>query len=546
VRISRHSGALGVVAAVLFGCGDDEGAKTTLTPDEGGIAAEAAGGSGGAAGDEADASDVRDSGHAHDGASAGSGGQAGAGDAAGTGGGPIVSCPPLLPPPDAAGTCGDGVRDPATEECDDGNADDADLCSSACRTLARLVGPPADPQVGNPPARHVGTGRHVVAARCQGFGAVYVVAEDPPLVSLATFDAQGVPGDVVQDVSVGSSPLLSASPVVAGLPDDTFVVAWNDFGGDGDLLGIAMKIVDPATPPLQSPKFANSAREFSQYDADILRVGGELVVAWLDDTAIGTGPDVRFRRFDLALSPLTDSDETLAATPAAESAVALTSFADSWTAAWRSATAGDGEVIRVRAGALDWQVTVGRGGPLDDKPALVELDASHLLLVFSTQVSSPGPYALRGAVLDRARPGDVESFAIDPQVVQDPLVSHNQPAIVRAGERVYLSWRSTSALTGPESEEIWLKEITWLADSGVVTLDLSASEAPLPRLDAHRVGIQRVPGLAVAPLWQHGAIAAVWEDYGRALGTGSATPDVGVQLIPAPPLRLPDDRGRRE
>src|SRR5688572_16278320 len=30
--------------------------------------------------------------------------------------------------------CGDGVRDPETEECDDGLGDEADLCNSRCRT----------------------------------------------------------------------------------------------------------------------------------------------------------------------------------------------------------------------------------------------------------------------------------------------------------------------------------------------------------------------------------------------------------------------------
>ena len=543
----RTKSVLFLLCAAVAGCGDGEGPKSALRPYDGENAWDASGGSAGLSGGGAPDPGTRDAADAPGETSGGSAGQAGSGnDGDATDGDPIVACPPVSSPAEDAGVvCGDGFRDPASEECDDGNADETDLCSSSCRVLARLAAPPGDAQQGDPFPRRLGAGRHVVSARCDGFGVVYVEGGDVPVVSLAAFDRHGLPDGVLRDVSVGSTPLLSAEPVIAGLADDTFVVAWNDFGGDGDLLGIAMKLVDPSRPLLHAPRFANAARAFSQYDPDILRIGAEIVVAWLDDTAIHSGPDVRFRRFDLELAPLTESDETLAASESAESGVSLASFGTSWAAAWRSTGAG-GEQIHARSGALEWHVAVGRGGPLDERPGLVEIDASHLLVVFSSEVEGSRTHVLRGAVLDSGRPGSSESFEIQPLVVPDAHVWHNQPALARAGEHVYLSWRSTSALTGPESEEVWLKEITWSADSNGLTLDLSAAEVPLPRRESHRTGTQRAPAVAVAPLWPDGAIAAVWEDYGRVFGAGQSAPDVVVQLIPTPVLRLPDVESRRE
>src|SRR6185436_10541655 len=46
--------------------------------------------------------------------------------------------------------CGDAIRDPVTEECDDGNLDDADSCTTAClvRDLPAVPLPTFDPQGG--------------------------------------------------------------------------------------------------------------------------------------------------------------------------------------------------------------------------------------------------------------------------------------------------------------------------------------------------------------------------------------------------------------
>jgi cysteine-rich repeat protein len=536
---------LGALCVVVLGCGDDEATRNTSHTDDAGGHQETGGasGAGGIAGDDSGIPDPPDA--PTETSSGGSGGQAGGGSGSGgTGGDPVEACPSLPPRPAGPSSCGDGWRDADTEECDDGNADEGDLCSASCRVLER----PVDPSVGaveiDPPPRRLGTGRHVVAEACRGFGMTYVEGTGPASVSLATFGEHGESGTVVHDVSADSTPLLSADPVLAAVPGNKYVVAWNDIGGDGDLLGIAMKLVDPAAPESALLQFANASRVFSQYDPDVVRAGPEIVVAWVDDGNFGTGSDVRFRRFDLQLVPLTETDETLAETTESESGVVLTPFGDGWAAAWRSASTA-GEAIGVRSGQTAWQVTAGRAGPADDKPALVAIDAEHLLVVFTTQVST-NVFALKGALLDTAAPGEVESFEIVPTEVSEPDVSHSQPSVTRAGERVYLSWRSTSVLGNADAEELWLKEISWSSGSSSLTVDLSRTEVPLPRAASHRSGDQRVPGLATAALWQDGGIAAVWEDYGRVFGAGEGGPDVIVGLIPAPVLRLSEQGSRRE
>jgi cysteine-rich repeat protein len=541
----QHPSCMGVVfvlGVLTFGCGDDERPAAISHPEDAGAAldatqADAPGGAGGWGGNPAVSPDAR-----IEASNGGAGGQAGGGS--GDPDSSVPSCPSPTPPPAGAGACGDGWRDALSEECDDGNADETDLCSSACRVQDSAIARPLESEPSGRPARSLGTGRHVVSPGCEGFGVAYVEGDESAVVSVATFDEHGVPETVIRSVSAGSKLLVAADPVILGIPGDKFVVAWNDIGGDGDLLGVAMTLVEPASPESAVLTFANASRSFSQFDPDVLRVGSEIIVAWIDDAALDSAPDIRFRRFDLTLAPLSDSDETLAESQAPESGVALAPFGDTWAAAWRTATP-DGEVISVRAGPTSWQVAPGRAGPADDKPALVELDPEHLLVVFGTQVST-NVFGLKAAVLETAQPGEVESFDVEPLTVREADVSHSQPSATRAGERVYLAWRSTSALGSADAEELWLKEISWTADAGALTVDLSVAELPLPRAASHRSGDQRVPGLATAALWPDGAIAAVWEDHGRVFGAGESATDVIVELIPAPLLRLPDQESRRE
>jgi len=68
------------------------------------------------------------------------------------------------------------------------------------------------------------------------------------------------------------------------VPGGKYAVAYTDFNGDGDELGIALRIVDPEIAPTGTPAHANATTIFSQYDPDVIATSSGLVLAWVDDS----------------------------------------------------------------------------------------------------------------------------------------------------------------------------------------------------------------------------------------------------------------------
>lgn len=484
----------------------------------GGGAGSSSGGAAGAAGSATGGSAGTPSG-----GTAGAGGTGGAGDG-GTGGSP----PDASTDAPVSQFCGDAIRDPLTEECDDGNANASDSCS-ACFVQDVLLVPGPGSDGGVPPkvSRRLGDGRHPVAGADSGFAITFVTSLPAPVaLGLLTFDSVGVPASPPVTVAADASVTANAHPVVAALPGGKYAVAYTDLNADGDGLGVALRLIDSGAGPLVR---VNTTKTFGQHDVDLVWTGTELVAAWVDDSKLPTsGSDIRMRRFSAALAPLT-SEEILSNSPAQESAVALAPFGTSWAAAWRSAVSG-AETIVVKVVGASWSVPVAAPGPAEDKPALAELDASHLLVVFSEGT----PARLRGAILDTASQ-TVTPFPIAPSVAPysaDASLAQSHPNAVRAGPRLFVAWRSALVPGDPNAEELWLKELDWQG----TTLDLSKAEVTLPRWPVHLGDDQSRPALAVTG---SGALATAWDDYGRVFGSVEGTPDVVAELIPLPILRLP-------
>lgn len=431
--------------------------------------------------------------------------------------------------PDAAPAfCGDGIR-ALTEECDDGVVSPLlDSCSSLCeaRDLLAFRGP-ADASL---PSRTLGLGRHPVAASADGFAVAWVEPQGPTL-GMAFYGPKGAPTGKSDLFGVGSTALSSSAPVLAALPGGNYAAAWVDMAGDGDSLGVALRLVDPGAPSVGSPAHANVTTAFAQYGVDALWTGTELVLAWADTSNAQTGPDLRYRTFDAALSP-TSGEQTLAGSSAVEEGVSLASFAGSWAAAWREGSGGL-ETVRVRAGGATFSVGPFAPGPYGDQPGLAELDATHLLVIFA-EGTGMGTAKLRGAVLDTAQPGVAVAFDLGPLGQSDagaPL-GIMRPVAARAGARVFVAWATEAPLADPRGEELWIKEVRWNG----AALDILAVEQPLPRWDAHRQGDQRLPALAATPLGPGGAIAMAWMDLGKTFAS-EASGDVAVQLMPVPVVR---------
>ncbi|HWZ92788.1 MAG TPA: myxococcus cysteine-rich repeat containing protein, partial [Polyangiaceae bacterium] len=355
------------------------------------------------------------------GGNSGAGGSSGASaGASGAGGNAAqLTCTPSAPPgtPPAIAVCGDGFRTGA-EACDDGNLLSGDACSPTCQVTPLLVAPHSPATNPLPlPGRELGSSRHPLAAGCNLVGAAYLDrATQPPTLNLATFSSVG---KALALIPFGTANVDSPSPALAALPDDSFVVAWTDFDGDGDELGIQLRKIDPALTAQAESVFANSNTPFSQRAPDVVFDGRKLVVAWVDDSDPATGPDLRYRTFAPDLTPLSD-DQTLAATASVEGQVALAAFNGTWAAAWRSGTAG-AETIEAQLGTTHWSIGPIAPGAPDDHPALAFIDATHLAVAFTegtdpTASGTANTPRLHAAIFDAAAPGLTASFAVAPTV----------------------------------------------------------------------------------------------------------------------------------
>lgn len=443
---------------------------------------------------------------------------------------------PLGPPYGTSTTCGDAIVGP-DEECDDGD-DGSDACTSGCQTRdqAALL---AVPNVSVD--RLLGGGRHPVSGLADGFITTYVEqAGAEPTIGATLFNIWGQPASAV-NVSEGASPIDEANPVAAALPDGKYAVAWSDFDGDGSDLGVRLRLVT-VDGSLGTLQVANASAEFSQLNPDVIWTGDQLVVAWEDYSDAFKGPDLRYRTFDEDLNP-TSNDVTLAGGDLPEAAVALATFDGSWAAAYREGTGDGNENVVVKVGSETFRLGPIAGGPLNDRPALVGLDATHWLVAFSvgTDPTSTGVYnlpRLRYAVVDMESANAPAIQSLDPLDLVYTFtnqIAQMSPSLERRGEDgegVYLAWRSEARAGDASGDQIWLKYLRWTHEGTARRIRADEAEQLIPRTCDGAFGDQRAPALGRALLPPGDALAIAWTDYGRTLGSGSGEPDVVVHYAP--------------
>lgn len=469
-----------------------------------------------------------------------SGGRAGSAGAATPGGsGPIAGAggaPNALP---VSQYCGDAIRDPVLEECDDGPGTADDSCTEDCRIRSiRAVGDAPEPTDAGPLPQHIrslGSGRHPVATTEDSIAVVFRErAESTTRVMAQLFSSDGQRDGDPLEVSVGTTPSSSANPVVAELPDDRFAVLWADPSAGS--LDIAVQVVGPSREIVAPPMIANETLPGPQQDPDALWTGSELMVAWTDEF------DLKIRRFTGGPGPL-EPEQILADSEAIEANVSLCRYQGTWAAAWRAGGTDGLETVHVRAGQTEWTLGPFLPGPAGDHPALVELDAERLLVVF-TEGTAPesGPAnvgRLRFALLDTDAPGDTSflpvGVAVEPYASDDTL-AQSRPALARAGEHLFLGWQTESPLGDTAGYELWLSELEWSVDEDGDGELVQNEEVPLP-IDLDPSGNQQSPALAASPLSPGGALVGAWEDA-SGQEPGLPIPDVVLALRPVPLVTL--------
>jgi len=336
---------------------------------------------------------------------------------------------------------------------------------------------------------------------------------------LQAFTAEATRVGLPIDFGVDRAPTPAANPAVAALPDGRYAVAFTD--GTSGTPDVVLRSVDPDASDLGDARTAHAGTSGFQQDVDLVWAGDALIVAWTDLL------DLRYRRFDAELRPLGEA-RALAQTPAIESSVSLAAFDGGFAAAFRANDSGF-ERIHVVAGDAAWSTPPAEPGPIGDRPALVALDDTHLLLLYTVgtdplATGSASVGRLRAAVLSTEEQGEVDAAAwsslLEPYA-SDTTLAQRRPSAARVGERVYVAWESTSPLGSGEGTDAFVARVELDPDGEMLVQD---TETTLPFGFLHP-GAQRNPRIAASPLFPEGAVIALWEDVEQPGGGSTLTLD---------------------
>lgn len=425
--------------------------------------------------------------------------------------------------PDGAGPgssqyCGDALRDPIEEECDDGAGQDSDACTASCR--ARSV-PAVSIASAAGATRHLGAAAHVASAGERGFAVVLVEASLEASVLAQRFDANGQRNGAPVELGVDAVAAGVPEPALAVLPGGDYAVAWTDVGaGSPDIVLRKVNALTGSAGPLV---VANSAAGGPQQDVDVVWTGTRLAVAWTDLF------DVFVRRFDADLEPL-GGDELVTEVGALDTAVTLEPFAGDVALAWRSADAGLERVL-VQAGGVRWWSRPARPSAAGDRPALVALDEAHLLLLYTAAEDDGGLEPLpsvHAAVLDLDEPGEIADVPLQRLAAPEVGGAHRQrrPRATRVEQRLYVAWENEHVSAEGSTRDVVLQEA--LVASGSSSVEVVREWLlPIDSAASEDAG-QRNPALASSPLSPEGGVICGWEQ----------STDVMIALRPSPIVEL--------
>jgi cysteine-rich repeat protein len=439
--------------------------------------------------------------------------------------------------------CGDGIRG-LDEECDDGNTDDTDFCTSACLVHDRLALAADNLPFPSFKKRELSRGYHVFAGTKRSAALVFVDATASPRelrVVLYRTDGTRIGGDAGINVSEDRIPIDATDGVVAALPGDAYAVAWSVFPSGGSYPSVALRKVEGATGVLGPIQTVSSLLNGNQEAPDLVWTGSELVVTWMDRTD-PLLPQGRVRRYDGNLNPLGD-EEALSGDGSEEGVPTLAAFAGSYAALWLESTSNSDTDLHVRAGDTAWTVP-GIFRLAGDGFRLSALDEEHLFAIWAQiDYLTDGGYevaTLYGAVFDVKAPGAVSPFrikALSAALTDDPTRGYREPALAVVGSSAFVAWASEPGVLGGLDGALVMKEMPWRAGNGGI--DLTLAEEPMARNRMmQNTSFELAPALASIPWTSGGTLSAAWEDSQRAFGSEELTPDVVAELLPVPIVRL--------
>ncbi|MFI5296978.1 MAG: hypothetical protein ACHREM_02680 [Polyangiales bacterium] len=448
--------------------------------------------------------------------------------------------------------CGDGIRDPILEECDEGAAGTA-ACSATCRTIDVLSVPL--PATGTLASSSVtgGGGAHTVAASDVNIATTIVEPDLIPVsVSVALWRGDGSALTTSFTLAVDGATIQGANPSIAFSSTERLFAVWTDDSigsssdptahvGDGDGLGVAARWFDATAGTYSAIKRVNLTTPGAQQHGDLAVSGTTVLVGWEDDSNVATAPDLRVRFFDTSLKG-TSSEIVLAGTDASEADLRLGSNGAHTLAVWRSDLAGvESIVAQVDTAPTGLTkpccvVAVTSPGPKGVLPAIAPLDDQTWLVVYVVG-ALPGDAgtsyvtSLGYAVLDAS--GVLGSGELP---VDEAAGSHNPtaPSLVRAGVETYVVWQDHGL-----DDDVWIERLGWTP--GTSTVLPVAPALPIPRKAIHQADDQRAPGVAWLTALSGnapGALGLLWDDLGRGFGVSEPAPSAVMQVWPLSLVRL--------
>jgi cysteine-rich repeat protein len=469
-----------------------------------------------------------------------------AGDSAPIEAGP--DAPAEAGPPPVSIICGDGIRG-LDEECDDGNKDDDDFCTTDCRVHDRLALTADNVPVPSFKRREISRGYHVIAGSKKTAALVFAdTTASPHELRVALYKPNGtrIGGNSGIVISDEKPSIDETDGVVVALPGNSFAIVWSVLPIGESFRSIAMRTVDGATGELGTTQVVNVSTNGNQEAPDAVWTGSEIVVSWMDRTD-PVAPQGRVRRFDAHLNPL-GGEEDLSADGAGESTPTLATFGSSYAALWVEDAPDYLFDLHAKGGDVSWTVP-GIFRFAGDRFHLAALDARHLVATW-TQVDylADGGYdvaSLYAAVFDTESPGAVTPVRIQglsAALADDLTHGYQEPSLAVAGGRAFVAWVSGPGLGGGFGSAMVMKEIPW--DSSAGGLDLSLSEEPLARNPfMQNTSLEGAPAFGVVPWTSGGTLLAAWEDQQRVFGREERAPDVVAEFLPLPIVKLGERDG---
>lgn len=433
--------------------------------------------------------------------------------------------------------CTDGIRDPATEECDDGNTDDTDACTNTCTVHDVVVWPNPAPTANPPRHGHALGNSHNAVTSSTSVIAVAAHDLDTGGVAVRVLDTHG------SDTLSNAHPSMPAEANPLDQPDAAIActgtvcaVVWTDEDIDGDETGIALARFDAADASAGVVyQAANEVTVSSQHTPDITWTGTAFAVSWTDESNEGPAPDVsvtpvvKVRTFDVNVQPT--SGETVLALGGNQGSDATLAHQNG---GWVATVAAQPPVVQP-AGATPTLAQDGRSWPLatfpllgEERPSVVGLSSAALngalLMGYPGRVDdgqvTEGPTGRTFVALAYLAPAG--GYVVGVGALYDEPNPMHAASVAAAGADIWVSYERTNA------------EMGYLQRLDPTTLTFVGPELPLPR--APIAGPIRRSHLATAATGD--AMIAVWDDLDHQGDEDEGDEDVELEVLPLPLLRL--------